>query len=112
MQIRFDDRIAAYDGDCVQDLELSYACTVHKSQGNEFDAVIIPVIKNSQYLFYRNLLYTGVTRAKKLLILVGTRETIKYMVDNNVRTLRYSGLKNMLTEDFMKNTGRKTKIKL
>ena len=99
MQIRFDDRISVYDADCVDDLELSYACTVHKSQGNEFEAVIIPVIKNSQYLFYRNLLYTGVTRAKKLLILVGTRETIKYMVDNNVRTLRYSGLRNMLSED-------------
>ena len=99
MQIRFDDRIAVYDGDCVQDLELSYACTVHKSQGNEFEAVIIPVIKNSQYLYYRNLLYTAVTRAKKLLILVGNRETIKFMVDNNVRTLRYSGLKSMLLTD-------------
>lgn len=99
MQIRFDDKIAIYDSDCVQDLELSYACTVHKSQGNEFDAVIIPVIKNSQYLFYRNLLYTGVTRAKKLLILVGTKETISYMVDNNIRTLRYSSLRDMLTAD-------------
>lgn len=99
MQIRFDDRSAVYDSDCVQDLELSYACTVHKSQGNEFDAVIIPVIKNSQYLYYRNLLYTGVTRAKKLLLLVGNRETIQYMVDNNIRTLRYSGLKHMLTTD-------------
>lgn len=99
MQIRFDDKVAVYDSDCVQDLELSYACTVHKSQGNEFDAVIIPVIKNSQYLYYRNLLYTGVTRAKKILILVGTKETINYMVDNNIRTLRYSGLRNMLTSD-------------
>ncbi|MBQ4569515.1 MAG: ATP-dependent RecD-like DNA helicase [Ruminococcus sp.] len=99
MQIQFDDRIAVYDGDCVQDLELSYACTVHKSQGNEFDAVIIPVIKNSRYLYYRNLLYTGVTRAKKLLILVGNKETVEFMVDNNVRTLRYSGLRSMLTTD-------------
>ncbi len=96
MQVRFDDRYAVYDGDCASDLELSYACTVHKSQGNEFEAVVMPVIKNSQYLFYRNLLYTGVTRAKKLIILVGTRESIKYMVDNNVRTLRYSGLRHML----------------
>ena len=99
MQIRFDDRIAVYDGDCAGDLELSYACTVHKSQGNEFEAVIIPLIKNSQYLFYRNLLYTGVTRAKKLLILVGNRETVEYMVNNNVRTLRYSGLRYMLERD-------------
>jgi exodeoxyribonuclease V alpha subunit len=99
MRIRFDDRIAVYDGDCVSDLELSYACTVHKSQGNEFEAVIMPLIKNSQYLFYRNLFYTGVTRAKKLLILVGTRDTIEYMVNNNVRTLRYSGLRYMLERD-------------
>lgn len=99
MQIRFDDRIAVYDGDCVSDLELSYACTVHKSQGNEFEAVIMPLIKNSQYLFYRNLLYTGVTRAKKLLILVGNRETVEYMVNNNVRTLRYSGLRSMLERE-------------
>ena len=99
MQIRFDERIAVYEGDSASDLELSYACTVHKSQGNEFEAVIIPVIKNSQFLFYRNLLYTGVTRAKKLLILTGTKESIKEMVDNNLRTLRYSGLKNMLISD-------------
>lgn len=99
MQIRFDDRSAVYDAECVENLELSYACTVHKSQGNEFDAVIIPVIKNSQYLYYRNLLYTGVTRAKKLLILVGNRDTIQYMVDNNIRTLRYSGLKHILKTD-------------
>ena len=99
MQIKFDDRTAVYEGDNASDLELSYACTVHKSQGNEFEAVIIPIIKNSQYLFYRNLLYTGVTRAKKLLILTGTKESIKAMVDNNVRTLRYSGLKNMLISD-------------
>ncbi|MBQ9743120.1 MAG: ATP-dependent RecD-like DNA helicase [Ruminococcus sp.] len=98
MQIRFDDRSAVYDGDCVADLELSYACTVHKSQGNEFEAVIIPIIKNSQYLFYRNLLYTGVTRAKKLLIIVGNQQSVEYMVNNNVRTLRYSGLRGMLTE--------------
>jgi len=100
IQIRFDDKLALYEGDNAADLELSYACTVHKSQGNEFDAVIIPVIKNSRYLFYRNLLYTGVTRAKKLLILTGTKESIAYMVDNNLRTLRYSGLKNMLLTDF------------
>ncbi|MBQ4104967.1 MAG: ATP-dependent RecD-like DNA helicase [Clostridia bacterium] len=99
MQIRFDDRSAIYDGDCVSDLELSYACTVHKSQGNEFDAVVMPVIKNSQYLFYRNLLYTGVTRAKKLLIIVGSKDSVEYMVNNNVRTLRYSGLRDMLVRE-------------
>lgn len=99
MQIKFDDRVAVYDSDCVSDLELSYACTVHKSQGNEFEAVVMPLIKNSPYLFYRNLLYTGVTRAKKLLIMVGNRETVEHMVNNNVRTLRYSGLRWMLERE-------------
>ncbi len=99
MQVRFDDKVAAYDSECVADLELAYACTVHKSQGNEFDAVVMPIIKNSQYLFYRNLLYTGVTRAKKLLVIVGSKDSLKYMVDNNLRTLRYTGLRNMMTRE-------------
>lgn len=99
MRIKFDDRYANYDADCAIDLELSYACTVHKSQGNEFDFVIIPLIKNSQYLFYRNLLYTAVTRAKKTLIIVGNKETVHHMVNNNIRTLRYSGLSEFLKRD-------------
>lgn len=99
IQVRFDDKVAAYDSECVADLELSYACTVHKSQGNEFDAVVMPVIKNSKYLFYRNLLYTGVTRAKKLLIIVGEKNSLEYMVNNNLRTLRYTGLKHLLMRE-------------
>ena len=99
IQVRFDDKVAAYDSECVADLELSYACTVHKSQGNEFDAVVMPVIKNSKYLFYRNLLYTGVTRAKKLLIIVGEKNSLEYMINNNLRTLRYTGLKHLLMRE-------------
>lgn len=99
MEVKFDDRVAVFDNESAVDLELSYACTVHKSQGNEFDAVVMPIIKNSNYLFYRNLLYTGVTRAKKLLIIVGSRQSVDYMVKNNLRTLRYSGLMHMLTRD-------------
>ena len=99
MRIKFDDRYANYDADCAKDLELSYACTVHKSQGNEFEFVVMPVMKNSQFLFYRNLLYTGVTRAKRMLILVGDRSTVEYMVNNNIRTLRYSGLSELLKRE-------------
>lgn len=99
MRIRFDDRYANYDSDCAVDLELSYACTVHKSQGNEFEFVVMPVMKNSRFLFYRNLLYTGVTRAKRILILVGDRSTVEYMVGNNLRTLRYSGLAELLKRE-------------
>lgn len=70
---------------------------MHKSQGNEFDAVIIPMFSTSQ-LYYRNLLYTAVTRAKKTLVLVGNPSTVEYMV-NNRRTKRYSGLKEFLLRD-------------
>lgn len=99
MRIKFDDRYANYDADCALNLELSYACTVHKSQGNEFEFVVMPVMKNSQFLFYRNLLYTAVTRAKRMLILVGDRQTVEYMVSNNIRTLRYSGLAEFLKRE-------------
>ena len=99
MRIKFDDKYANYDADCAANLELSYACTVHKSQGNEFNIVVMPVLKNSQFLFYRNLLYTAVTRAKKLLILVGDTKTVEYMVNNNIRTLRYSGLSEFLKRE-------------
>ena len=91
--IRFDDKVVMYDTDSLMDLELAYAATVHKSQGNEFNAVIIPMYYGAPQLYYRNLLYTAVTRAKKILILVGNISTLRRMVDNNKKTLRYSGLK-------------------
>ena len=91
--IRFDDKVVMYDTDSLMDLELAYAATVHKSQGNEFNAVIIPMYYGAPHLYYRNLLYTAVTRAKKILILVGNVSTLRRMVDNNKKTLRYSGLK-------------------
>lgn len=94
--IRFDDKYVMYDGDALMNLELAYATTVHKSQGNEFNAVIIPMYYGPPQLYYRNLLYTAVTRAKRLLILVGNVSTLKKMVDNNKKTLRYSGLKDFL----------------
>lgn len=98
VSVQFDDKIVSYDRESVNDLELAYATTVHKSQGNEFEAVIMPMYRGAPQLYYRNLLYTGVTRAKKLLILVGTKSTIQTMVNNNKRTKRYSGLKEFLTE--------------
>lgn len=98
LEVRFDDKTAKYHGDDLLNLELAYAVTVHKSQGNEFNAVIIPMHKGAPQLYYRNLLYTAVTRAKFLLILVGDPSVVEYMVENNRRTLRYSGLKHFLIE--------------
>lgn len=94
--IKFDDKTAKYTYDDVAELDLAYCTTVHKSQGNEFEAVIIPMWKSPRPLLYRNLLYTAVTRAKKLLILVGRPEEMTEMIRNNKRTLRYTMLKEFL----------------
>ncbi len=94
--IDFDGRCAVYPFEILTQTELSYAITVHKSQGCEFEAVIMPVMEGFEKLCYRNLLYTAVTRAKKLLILVGSEAKIHSMVDNNRRTRRYTCLRDML----------------
>lgn len=99
IKISFYDKTAAYTYESASDLDFAYAVTVHKSQGNEFDAVIIPMFSGPPQLYYRNLLYTAVTRAKKTLILVGNPYTVEYMVNNNRRTKRYSGLKEFLLRD-------------
>lgn len=98
VQICFDDRSAVLAKEQMTDVELAYAVTVHKSQGSEFPAVIMPVVSVLPNLCYRNLLYTAVTRAKQLLILVGTRAEIQKMVENDKKTRRYSALKTFLTE--------------
>ena len=99
LQVTFDDKTAVYDAESAADLELAYAITVHKSQGNEFNAVIIPLYNNPPQLLYRNLLYTAVTRAKKMLIIVGSPHTLYRMVENNKKTLRYSALKDFIVRE-------------
>lgn len=99
LKIDFDGRICNYPSTALEQLELAYAATVHKSQGSEFDVVILAVLGGYDKLYYRNLLYTAVTRAKKMLIIVGSSQRVKYMIDNNRRTLRYTLLKNMLLID-------------
>ncbi len=94
--VDFDSRRVTYPFEMLEQLELAYAITVHKSQGSEFEAVVIPVLGSFKKLFYRNLLYTAVTRAKKLLILIGSQNKIWEMVENNRRISRYTCLKHML----------------
>lgn len=94
--VRFDDRLAIYSEDAADSLELAYAVTVHKSQGSEFDCVIMPVIDIPYQLCYRNLLYTAVTRAKSMIILVGTESAAEKMAQNDRRIKRYTSLKYML----------------
>ena len=96
LAVRYEDRVAFYTRQDAQDLELAYAVTVHKSQGSEFEAVLMPVFRSNPQLSYRNLLYTAVTRAKALLILVGSRDTVRQMVENNKKTRRFSGLRHFL----------------
>jgi exodeoxyribonuclease V alpha subunit len=99
MKILFDTRTAIYPFDSVNELELAYAITVHKSQGSEFESVVMPVCGVPAKLSYRNLLYTAVTRAKSRLILLGDRNEIFAMVDNDKKTRRYSALRYLLTKD-------------
>lgn len=99
INVKFDDREAMYSVENVAELELAYAMTVHKSQGSEFDGVIIPVVATPQKLAYRNLFYTAVTRAKKLIVLVGTESNVRAMVENDKKSRRYSALLHFLTVD-------------
>ncbi len=96
MKIDFDGRIAIYPFENIAELDLAYAITVHKSQGCEFEAVVMPVCSVIPQLSYRNLLYTAVTRAKNRLVLVGTRSQVNAMVDNDKKTRRYSALRYFL----------------
>jgi exodeoxyribonuclease V alpha subunit len=92
MTIRFDDRIAEYSFDLLEELDLAYAITVHKSQGSEYPVVIIPMYSCAPMLLARNLLYTAVTRAQRMVILVGREDILDRMLENNRMMMRYTGL--------------------
>ena len=98
--INFDGRIAELSAEHLADLDLSYAITVHKSQGSEFRAVIIPAMGVVPNLAYRNLLYTAVTRAKDMLITVGSGDLIYKMTENDKKAKRYSALAHFLKAEF------------
>lgn len=91
--VDFEDKICEYDYTMLDELELAYAITVHKSQGSEYPIVIMPLYRYTPKLLTRNLLYTAITRAQSIVILVGNGEVAKAMVDNNRQTKRYTGLR-------------------
>ena len=99
LNVMFDDREAMYSLESAKQLELAYAMTVHKSQGSEFEAVVLPVIATPEKLCYRNLFYTALTRAKNLLVLVGNERAVRLMVENDKKSRRYSALGYFLTVD-------------
>ncbi len=92
MTILFDERRVIYDFSFLEDLEHAYAVTVHKSQGSEYPIVILPMCSAASMLLSRNLLYTAVTRAQTMAILVGREEIVREMVENDRQTMRYTGL--------------------
>jgi len=97
--VRFDDdKVSVYQYGDTEQLALAYAVTIHKSQGSEFDAVVLALDANYM-LQTRNLLYTAVTRAKKLVVIVGSKNTVQHMVRNNETARRYSLLINLIEQE-------------
>lgn len=108
LQVLFDDgKTVDYDFTQLEELELAYAITIHKSQGSEYPVVILPVYSGPPMLMTRNLLYTAITRAKELVVLVGLRETVNSMIANNREIERYTGLAERIQNlyDFMHEQG-------
>ena len=98
--ISFDEgRMVESPYTLLEDLDLAYAITIHKSQGSEYKAEVIKIITGPRMLMNRNILYTAVTRAKKCVTIVGNDETFQMMIENNAEQRRYSGLKDRLTEE-------------
>jgi len=98
MYIQYDDRHASYPLDQADDLDFAYAITAHKSQGSEFECVVLVLYDTPKTLLYRNLLYTAITRAKKLLVIVGNADRIDDMLCNTSKNSRFSGLKYLIID--------------
>ena len=99
VEVLFDDgRLVYYSADKLEELELSYAATIHKSQGSEYPVVILPILDGPRMLFNRNLLYTAVTRAKQCVIIVGSGQKVLEMIDTDSELHRYTSLRQRLIE--------------
>jgi len=92
VRVKFDQREVVYDFGELDEVALAYAITIHKSQGSEFPAVVIPLATQQYLLLQRNLVYTGITRGKKLVVVVGQRKALAIAVRNNKTEQRFSGL--------------------
>ncbi len=98
LKVDFDGREVDYDITELDELALAYATTIHKAQGSEYPIVVMPIMMNSYVMLQRNLIYTGITRAKKVLVVVGTKKALSYAVRNVTVTDRNTRLKERLRE--------------
>ena len=99
MTVEFDDgRFVEYPYANLEELELAYAVTIHKSQGSEYPAVLLPLLTGPKMLLSRNLLYTAVTRAKSCVVILGSGETVQMMIDNAQDSRRYTSLTERIRE--------------
>ena len=96
LTVHFDEREVIYDVTELDELSLAYAVTIHKSQGSEYPIVVMPFTMSHFVMLQRNLLYTGVTRAKKILVLVGEKKAVFYAIKNETTTRRNTGLRQRL----------------
>lgn len=95
--MRYDEGLVYYDWDELDELILAYAISIHKSQGSEYPAVVVPILSQHYIMLQRNLLYTAITRAKKLVVLMGSRKAMVIAIRNNKVQHRYTGLAERLT---------------
>ena len=103
--IRFDDgKICKYARTDLYQISLAYAITIHKSQGSEFDCVVIPLVPGAPIIITRNLLYTAITRAKKTVVLVGSKQILARMIHNNYTAKRYTLLKDFIAEEYKQDS--------
>src|SRR5205823_13482316 len=97
--VEFDGRSVVYDFGELDELALAYACTIHKGQGSEYPAVVLPLHTQHFVMLQRNLLYTGITRGRKLVVVVGSRKALSMAVQRQDTTRRYSALSRRLQEE-------------
>ena len=99
VEVEFEEgKLVSYEYSQMEELELAYAITVHKSQGSEYPAVVLPLLSGPKPLFTKNLLYTAVTRAKKCVVIVGSEKSVQQMICNVFEQKRYSGLEKRIRE--------------
>jgi exodeoxyribonuclease V alpha subunit len=102
MIVRFSDsKEVIYSKIDIFDLDLAYAVSIHKSQGSDFDCIILPLMKAHYRMLYKQLIYTGITRAKKFAVFVGERDALKIAVGNSNENIRQTSLRHMLMDEAM-----------